>query len=110
MNIQERAAAIASNPHNIGAGRLSNFDYWAAQFEREGRQARLGADCPYAPGTMAATRWQAGQAFQWGARQFGQGFPCPGDESAAQGWRAERSYYLEAIDRGGRKSGIAGHN
>ena len=105
MNMQERAAAIAANPHNLGANRLCNFDYWAAQFEREGRNARPGADCPYNPGTMAAMRWQAGQHFRYGERQFSRGYPAPiGDDwrldAQRQGWQSCRAYYLESIERG----------
>lgn len=59
------ATRLAANPHNIGgingAPRMCNFDYWAAIYEREGRNAKQGAPCPYNAGTMAATRWQAGQ-------------------------------------------------
>lgn len=99
----ERATRLARNPHNFHCasygGGMSAHDYAAAQFEREGRNARLGADCPYNPGTMAADRWQAGQQFRHGERLFSQGFPCPELDAAAQGWQSERAYYLEWIDR-----------
>lgn len=60
LTMQERAARLAANPHNIGASRMDNFNLWAARFEQEGRNARLGAANPYNPGTMAATRFSAG--------------------------------------------------
>lgn len=61
MNLTAR---IDANPHNLpnimGAPQMCPHDYWAARFEREGRLAGAGAVNPYNPGTMAATRWQAG--------------------------------------------------
>jgi hypothetical protein len=60
LTMQERAARLAANPHNVGASRMDNFNLWAARFEQEGRNARLGAVNPYNPGTMAATRFSAG--------------------------------------------------
>ena len=59
--MRARAAALASNPHNVGVMRLNNHAYWSAVYEREGREAPQGAANPYAPGTMAATRWIAGR-------------------------------------------------
>lgn len=68
MDSATLAARLAANPHNIygidGSPPLSAHDYWAAQFEREGCNARQGAPCPYAPGTMAATRWAVGHERQ----------------------------------------------
>lgn len=59
---------LSANPHNLpgiaGAPPLSNHDYWAARFEREGARADIGAPNPYKPGSMAATRWQSGRAWR----------------------------------------------
>jgi hypothetical protein len=60
----ELARHIAANPLNLA--RVAGFPplsaHWitAARFEHEGRQASNGAQCPYNPGTMAASRWLAG--------------------------------------------------
>jgi len=62
------AARLSANPHNLpnvaDAPPLCPHDYWAARFEREGRNAGNGESCPYVVGTMAATRWQAGRSWQ----------------------------------------------
>lgn len=108
MNMVERAAALAANPHNIdrwnGAPRMCNHEVTAARFEREGREARLGAPNPYNPGTMAATRWEAGQHFKHGQLLFGQGFPCPATpewqgDAKREGWHfAQADYQRQCAD------------
>ena len=104
--IANRMSRLAANPHNIGgiagAPPLTNHAYWAARFEREGHKARLGAECPYNPGTMAATRWQAGADYRHGERLYSQGFPCPDSGAAREGWNDTRGYYLSSLERGAR--------
>lgn len=107
LTMQERAARLRDNPHNIGAGRMDNFNITAARFEQEGRNARLGAANPYNAGTMAANRFEAGQHWRQGERLFANGYPEPkaiGPMGAAmrEGYQANRAYYLDAIERGAR--------
>lgn len=65
--IEDRAARLARNPHNIHSprfgGGMCNFDYWAARFEREGMQADSAARNPYNRGVMAWEAWERGRAY-----------------------------------------------
>lgn len=103
LTMIERAARLARNPHNFHdsryGGGMSAHEAAKAQFEREGRNARLGADDPYKPGTMASDAWQAGQRFKHGMHQFGQGWPCPNDPATGEGWsHAQADYQRQLAD------------
>lgn len=60
----ELARRIEGNPYNLPGDLnfppLPGFAYQAARFEREGRRAYPDGLQPYAPHTLAGTRWQAG--------------------------------------------------
>lgn len=103
--MKERAAALVRNPHNLGiaslGGRMCNFDYARAIYEREGKRAPGRDECPYIAGTLAANAWQRGREFMAGMRLFGQGFPCPDpaiNPAYAEGWEEQRADYNRQIE------------